>query len=180
MRFPGLAFPLLISPPCPSRLNTAYARSQRTSLWWFVLFLPPPSSSARYADQARLLAEQHKKDHPEWKFVRAPPRKGKGKAGKAGSGPTTGAVAVGTSETDDGHITAARAKAKPKGKSAPKACPEPVWETFELALEAGSKCHKCTARLHGTKGCRACMGHWFEEIRRRAPTRGKFLDDLLE
>jgi len=71
------------------------------------------SSSGRYADQARLLAEQHKKDHPEWKFVRAPPRKGKGKAGKAGSGPTTGAVAVGTSGTDDGHFTAARAKVKP-------------------------------------------------------------------
>lgn len=74
--------------------------------------LTPPQKS-KYADQARLLAEQHKKDHPEWKFVRAPPRKGKGKAGKAGLGPTTGAVTVGTSETDDGHITAARAKPKP-------------------------------------------------------------------
>ena len=75
----------------------------------------------------------------------------------------------------------AKAKAKPKGESAPNANPEPVWATFELALEAGSKCHKCTARLHGTKGCRACMGHWFEEIRRRPPTRGKLLEaELLE
>ena len=96
----------------------------------FVVVCPlsaPPSSSARYADQARLLAEQHKKDHPEWKFVRAPPRKGKGKAGKAGSGPTTGAVAVGTSETDDGHITAARAKAKPsRAKRTQHSTPAPL------------------------------------------------------
>lgn len=36
-----------------------------------------------YAKQAHALAEQHKKDHPDWKFVRAPPRKGRGKAAKA-------------------------------------------------------------------------------------------------
>lgn len=33
----------------------------------------------RYYDKAAVVAEQHRKDHPEWKFVRAPPRKGKSK-----------------------------------------------------------------------------------------------------
>mmetsp|Transcript_29597 Transcript_29597/g.77642 ORF Transcript_29597/g.77642 Transcript_29597/m.77642 type:complete len:263 (-) Transcript_29597:1092-1880(-) len=32
-----------------------------------------------YYDKAAAVAEQHKKDHPDWKFVRAPPRKGKSK-----------------------------------------------------------------------------------------------------
>eukprot|EP00041_Stephanoeca_diplocostata_P016776 m.331593 g.331593 ORF g.331593 m.331593 type:complete len:345 (-) comp20482_c0_seq1:349-1383(-) len=34
----------------------------------------------KYVNEAERLAEQHKKDHPDWKFVRAPPRK-KPKAG---------------------------------------------------------------------------------------------------
>jgi hypothetical protein len=40
-----------------------------------------PAEKKIYYDKAREVAEQHKKDHPDWKFVRAPPRKGKGKKG---------------------------------------------------------------------------------------------------
>lgn len=36
--------------------------------------LTPPERQ-RYIDQAAQIAEQHKKDHPDWKFVRSPPRK---------------------------------------------------------------------------------------------------------
>ena len=64
--------------------------------------------------------------------MRAPPRKGKGKAGKAGSGPTTGAAGVGTPDNDGGHFTAAaagstRAKAKPsRAKRSHHSTPAPL------------------------------------------------------
>lgn len=38
-----------------------------------------PDEKKIYYDKATAVAEQHKKDHPDWKFIRAPPRKG-GKA----------------------------------------------------------------------------------------------------
>ena len=44
---------------------------------------------------------------------------------------------------------------------------EPVFETLEEALEAAQKCKKCLPTKKGTKGCRTCMGEWFEEIRLR-------------
>ena len=44
---------------------------------------------------------------------------------------------------------------------------EPVFETLEDALEAAQKCKKCLPTKKGTKGCRTCMGEWFEEIRLR-------------
>jgi len=50
---------------------------------------------AVYAEQAKQIAEQHKIDHPEWKFVRAPPRKGRGKVAKAAAA----AAAVAYAET---------------------------------------------------------------------------------
>ena len=56
------------------------------------------------------------------------------------------------------------AKQKPQKTSSKK---EPVWETFEEALEAASKCKKCLPTLAGTKGCRGCMGEHFEQIRQK-------------
>ena len=44
---------------------------------------------------------------------------------------------------------------------------EPVHETFEAALAAGQKCGKCYITVAGTKGCRECMGPWFEKIHQR-------------
>ena len=35
------------------------------------------------------------------------------------------------------------------------------------ALAAGLECKKCIATKKGTKGCRTCMGEWFEHIRMR-------------
>lgn len=59
-------------------------------------------------------------------------------------------------------------KAEKKAKAAEKAAaeaPEPTWATFEEALDAGLKCSSCYYTKWGTKGCRKCMGEWFEKIR---------------
>ena len=64
---------------------------------------------------------------------------------------------------------------KPKAKPEPKPdklykSVEPVFATFEEALEAAKKCTKCLPTKFGTKGCRACMGEHFEQIRiKRTP-----------
>jgi hypothetical protein len=62
-----------------------------------------------------------------------------------------------------------KAKAAPKPKPQPKGkvlkASEPVHETWEHALAAANACSKCVETRAGTKGCRACMGEWFEEIR---------------
>ncbi len=64
-----------------------------------------------------------------------------------------------------------KAKAQPKAKDKPKnkvpRVSEPVHETFDHALAAGQLCTKCIGTKAGTKGCRACMGEWFEEIRKK-------------
>jgi len=44
---------------------------------------------------------------------------------------------------------------------------EPVHGTLEEALFAASLCTKCLPAKAGTKGCRACMGEFFETIRQR-------------
>ena len=66
---------------------------------------------------------------------------------------------------------APKAKAAPKPKPQPEPKPrpqvEPTFETLEQALEAAKECKKCLATRAGTKGCRACMGEWFEEIRQK-------------
>ena len=46
--------------------------------------------------------------------------------------------------------------------------PEPVFETFEQAQEAAKNCRKCLPTKTGQRGCRACMGEWFEHIRKKA------------
>lgn len=53
-----------------------------------------------YAKQAQAIAEQHKRDHPDWKFVRAPPRKGRGKAAKAAVITTTTTTTATPNVTD--------------------------------------------------------------------------------
>ncbi len=65
-----------------------------------------------------------------------------------------------------------KAKAKAEAKAEPTAKPEkvykvaePIFDTLEEALEAGKKCTKCLPTKFGTKGCRACMGEHFEQIR---------------
>ena len=62
-----------------------------------------------------------------------------------------------------------KAKPKPKAKSVAKVWinPEPVFATFEEALAAAHKCTKCLVTKALTKGCRQCMGEWFEEIRQK-------------
>ena len=66
-------------------------------------------------------------------------------------------------------------EAKPKAAPAPKAkglakppAPEPEFELFEEAVAAAESCTKCTYKKDGSKGCKACMGHWFDIIRKRS------------
>ena len=59
----------------------------------------------------------------------------------------------------------AKAKAKASGEERARKQVEPVFATFEEALEAAKACKKCLPTKFGTKGCRACMGEWFEQIR---------------
>ena len=40
----------------------------------------------------------------------------------------------------------------------------PEHKTLEEALAAGLRCTKCVATKLSTKGCKACMGKWFEAI----------------
>ena len=72
-----------------------------------------------------------------------------------------------------------------KAKSVPKAAPalpeappppsiEPLFDTLEEALEAAHKCSKRLPTKMGTKGCRTCMGKWFEEIRQSGAKSGPF------
>ena len=68
-------------------------------------------------------------------------------------------------------IAARKAQTKASAARAAKAYKEPEHATLEEALEAGQKCKKCLPTTKATKGCRACMGKWFEEIRLR--TRSK-------
>ena len=71
------------------------------------------------------------------------------------------------------EVRKAEGKAKVKAKAKASAAEalakrvEPVHATLEQALLAGQKCPKCYHMLKGTKGCRTCMGEWFEEIRMR-------------
>ena len=70
----------------------------------------------------------------------------------------------------------AEKKAKAAEKAAAEAV-EPTWATFEEALDAGLKCSSCYYTKWGTKGCRKCMGEWFEKIR-IADGKGKVTLDL--
>ena len=66
--------------------------------------------------------------------------------------------------------TEAKAEAKRQAQRRATKTPkqiEPVFASLEEALEAASKCKKCLPTKYGTKGCRACMGEWFESIRQK-------------
>ncbi len=69
---------------------------------------------------------------------------------------------------ESGAKPKAAPKPKPeKPKASSKSSVEPKFETLEKALEAAHACSKCIATKFGTKGCRACMGELFEEIRQK-------------
>jgi hypothetical protein len=46
----------------------------------------------------------------------------------------------------------------------PRAIHEPAFLTFEAAEACRFLCTKCRPTKSGTKGCRACMGDWFEQF----------------
>ena len=66
---------------------------------------------------------------------------------------------------------ASKAKAKAESIKALRKYREPVFDSLEEALAAGQRCNKCFPTRKGTKGCRVCMGEWFEEIRQRPSTK---------
>ena len=74
---------------------------------------------------------------------------------------------------------APKAKAKAKASVKPRTDIEPTWDTLEQALAAAHECRKCMPTLKGTKGCRACMGEWFEMIRQKGQKAREY-KDLLE
>eukprot|EP00959_Pyramimonas_sp_CCMP1952_P029134 611111-Pyramimonas_sp.AAC.1 len=60
-------------------------------------------------------------------------------------------------------------EAKSKAKSKPIKDPtavEPKHATFEEASAAAMACTKCLPCKDGPKGCRDCMGEWFEVVRK--------------
>ena len=59
----------------------------------------------------------------------------------------------------------AKAQAKAKAEARVRKQVEPVFASLEEALEAAKQCKKCLPTKFGTKGCRACMGEHFEQIR---------------
>ena len=56
---------------------------------------------------------------------------------------------------------------KPEAASKHYETHEPVHASFENAQVAATACSKCLPTKAGTKGCRACMGDYFELIRQR-------------
>ena len=70
-------------------------------------------------------------------------------------------------------------KAKAKASIKPRTDIEPKWDTLEQALAAAQDCKKCMPTLKGTKGCRACMGEFFEMIRQKG-VKAREWKDLLE
>ena len=63
----------------------------------------------------------------------------------------------------------AKAKAKADAEARARVQIEPVFASLEEALEAAKACKKCLPTKFGTKGCRACMGEHFEQIRLKRP-----------
>ena len=48
----------------------------------------------------------------------------------------------------------------------PLAC-EPKHKSFKDAQKAAQRCNKCVTTSNDSKGCRACMGEYFEQIRQK-------------
>ena len=71
---------------------------------------------------------------------------------------------------DSSDNVAAKAKAKGKAKGEATAGPPPKegqHASLAAAREAALACTKCETNKDGSKGCRECMGEWFEEVRKR-------------
>jgi hypothetical protein len=60
-----------------------------------------------------------------------------------------------------------KAKATAKGKAPDPFVPEPKHANLEAALQAAKECKKCLQLKDGSKGCRACMGEHFEQVRHK-------------
>ena len=54
---------------------------------------------------------------------------------------------------------------RPQGKA--RGRPIPNHATFEDALDAAQRCTKCRVSKFASKGCSACMGSWFAQVRQR-------------
>ena len=57
------------------------------------------------------------------------------------------------------------AKGRGRGNADVGAKHEPTFDNFNDAMAAAVLCTRCTGTKNLTKGCRGCMGTWFEEIR---------------
>ena len=79
---------------------------------------------------------------------------------------------------EDEEKAAPKAKAKAKASSKPRSDIEPKWASLEQALAAAHECKKCMPTLKGTKGCRACMGEWFEHIRQKGLKAREYKDRI--
>jgi hypothetical protein len=67
-------------------------------------------------------------------------------------------------------VPASAGQPSPETSAGPESAVRSALEprTFEEALERGRQCTKCRQSVREpVKGCRACMGHWFEQIRQR-------------
>ena len=93
---------------------------------------------------------------------------------------------AGEAEKAANEAKKAEGKAKAKARAEARAAEvlskkvEPQFDTLDEALEAAQKCKKCLPTRAATKGCRTCMGEWFEEIRQRNPTRTRLPPDESE
>ena len=61
----------------------------------------------------------------------------------------------------------AQATAKARARELARKPVEPVFASLEEALVAAQACTKCLPTRLGSKGCRACMGEFFEHIRQK-------------
>ena len=150
---------------CPPRVNELFQRDGWSCGLWAIRWIerslrdrhgegrmPPPSLKA-VTDRGNEFIEKIKKAKDE-EFVRvAAKAKAKAKA-----------------EAKAEAKASAKMRAQRRAMERPKQI-EPVFETLEQALEAAQKCTKCLPTKSCTKGCRACMGEWFEDIRQK---RAKF------
>ena len=146
---------------CPARSNTSY----QTEGWECGLW------ATRWLEQA-LRAERFEGKIPPLTIAEATTRTNQfidklldARKGK----PEVEARAKAKAEA----IAARKAETKASAARAAKAYKEPEFATLEEALEAGLKCKKCLATTRGTKGCRQCMGKWFEHIRLRVRTKSR-------
>jgi len=96
---------------------------------------------------------------PRWFFPQLLP----GSIETVASSSGLGGVAVGAMDSGSGEPDKKK-RAKAEGKV--DETHWPVHATLEEAMIAAIVCKKCVPAQRGTKGCRACMGEFFEAIRK--------------